>query len=120
MKHVKLFENFQEENFDKDRFKINDEYTLLLWKDEDDDLMCVSIGTTDEIVKADNDELADMVCFAHEDRDDKSVEVMDHGLIPEQYLSKEETQALYSIGLKVGDKFKTIEEFWAFVKNSKK
>ncbi len=118
MKHVKLFEDFNSEYDYKEVFvKISDKYSLVLWTDMDDDNQkCVSITTNSNLENPEDD----MIAFAVEDLDDnRKVVIMDHGLVVGQILSDEEKKALSDVGIKIGDEYDDMNDFWDLINKIK-
>lgn len=102
---------------DEDDIKLNDEHSLVLFKDEEDeDSWDVCIMRTEDMKAEHFTEPG--VAFAVEDYDTKTVEVTDHGLICQQYLSKEQREVIESFGLKIGEKFDSMVDFWKHCKSS--
>lgn len=113
MKHLKTFESFKKEivrehsGLEEDKIELPSGHSLVLWHDEDQEDWNVALMPEEEGEHG--------ITFAW--KDEKGVvEVRDHGLIQGQYLSDDEKKLLSDFGLKVGEKFVSMADFWKHCK----
>lgn len=113
MKHLKTFENFikivKENLFSQDKIELPGDYYLELWHDEDEEEEDWNVALMPK------EEGSHGVTFAWPDENGKVI-VRDHGLIQGQYLSDGEKKILNDFGLKIGEKFDGMSEFWKHCK----
>lgn len=113
MKHLKTFESFKKElikensDLTEDRINLPSGHTIELWYDEDEEDWNVALMPKEEGEHG--------TTFAWENENGE-VEVKDHGLIQDQYLNEEEIKILQEFGLKIGEKFGSMNDFWQHCK----